>query len=228
MNKCILILVLLLCICVKAVSTPMIKSKAVILEYELQEGSIVNRMYFITPIDSVTDNPNFPIWPLEISQIFKNDNFPDTIIKGAPSYEAYISDPRYDTLEQLGEFFDELHKVFRDNKKLLFRSVSKWESDSLAPPIVLTVSGCSVIGEFKKTNVKLMSCATGRRPICMTMYVPGSEYYQCEDNFWNSDEADIIKYADYSMVNWRLFDKPDFFSESEIMLWPKLCEMKKL
>jgi len=199
-SKKVLILVLsLLLTCEIVVSQVNSSSRFVVITFELTKGNSKNKQFFywITPVDSIEKKISFNIFPLYTEEYTK-DNF-DRCIKG-DSVDIFKNttatnfkfDEGYSS--QIEQFVSLVN-----SKKTKVQTISlNWSAGSRAKETV-NVYATPVIGEF--CNCLQLSEIGGSHKLEFSalVYMPVASF-SFNQNFWDTENGKVMKYADYSLV----------------------------
>ena len=198
-KKIFLLALLLLFTCKAIICQVNSKTRFVVITFELNKGNSKNKQvfYWITPVDSIENKLAFNIFPLYTEEYTK-DNL-DRCIKG-DSVDIFTNTTK--TNFEFGENYETQIKQFVsmvNNKKVQVQTIAmKWPKGSRDNETV-TVYATPIIGEFCNCIQLHENGGSHKLEFKALVYMPVSSF-SFEENFWNTENGKIVKYADYSLV----------------------------
>ncbi|NDV58958.1 hypothetical protein [Bacteroides sp. 519] len=203
MKKEFLILILISIITCDLFSQVIIKKESyVILSFERQQKGMDKEYYYwIVLIDSLKGNLNFEVFPICLSTNLNYNlkrcanadsiSFWDNFIDNPKSYIGKI-----DSIPILDSFFS-----ITENKKIKLKTISiKWKKEKNRRNETVDIYATPVIGGLCKAFGEYSFGESGFIEFCGNTFLPTSEITFIED-FWETINGRIIKYADYSIVD---------------------------
>lgn len=199
LNKKLLVLILSLFITCK-IGVSQVKNGFIIISFELVKSKQDNKQvfYWITSVDSIDNKINFSIYPLYFEE-FSSDNLEKC--KKGDTVDIFINTSetnfKFDNnyLLQL----EQLSSLINDNRTKL-QSISLNWFDKNRNKEIVNIYATPILGDF--CNCLQISEKGGSKNLDFkTMaYMPVSSFV-LNKGFWNTENGKVIKFADYSLVD---------------------------
>jgi hypothetical protein len=198
-KKIFLLILFLLFTCKAIISQVNSKAKFVVITFELIKSNSKNKQvfYWITPVDSIENKLAFNIYPLYTEEYTK-DNF-DRCIKG-DSVDVFTNTTN--TNFEFGKNYETQVKQFVsmvNSKRVKVQTIAlKW-SKEIRDNETVNVYATPIIGEFCNCLQRHEIGGSHKLEFRALIYMPVSSF-SFEENFWNTENGKVVKFADYSLV----------------------------
>lgn len=194
-NKAVLVLILYLSIICESLSSQA-NTNFLIISFELKrsiESKAIDKFYWITSIDSI-NKPDFCLFPLYLTQ-YSKDNL-DRCIKGDTiDIFTRTTSTQYNFDEGYEKEIDNLIALVNNRKVKVQSITAKWDNGIKEN---INVYATPIIGKFCNC---IQSHATEREIDFKGLaFIPVSGF-KFDDSFWVSDKSKVVKFANYTSVD---------------------------
>jgi len=159
-------------------------------------GNFVDNYYWIVPIDSINNK-----WAFNISPLIVNAESQIEVDKCAKGNTANFFGFWEGASEEYINEIDSFMKIIKKNRKKIQTITIEWHKDKIRKKEKIEVYAIPISGIFCNCIQVYYTGASKIEEFSGKMfYIPYSDFKYIE-SFWGSSEWEIVKYVDYSIVN---------------------------
>lgn len=158
-------------------------------------GNFLDEYYWLIPIDSINNNYIFKICPLHVDSTTQIEV--DKCATGGVAHFYGLSEGASD--KYVNEI-DSFIKIINKNRKKIQTITLEWYKDKTRRKEKIDVYAIPISGVFCTCFQEYYRGIYKQDEFSGQIYVPFSDF-KYNESFWNSQEWNIVKYADYSTVN---------------------------
>lgn len=167
--------------------------------------------YWITPVDSIENRLSFNIFPLYTEE-YSKDNL-DRCIKG-DSVDVFsnTNETNFEFSENYRAQIKQFISIVDRNKIKVQTIAMKWTKGSRGNEIV-KVYATPINGEFCNCIQLHEIGGSHKSGFKALIYIPVTNFY-FEEDFWNTRNGEIVKYADYRLIEFTSHLPPNWHRHS--------------